>query len=107
MVLGYNWLTQHNLSIEWVETKITFHNPETQKTPEELPNPAPEAIDICLVSFRIRIPLIYIVLSTTYVYATSCHHQSNISATITYKADYAAAPTTHGFKEKQQQPFKV
>ena len=25
-VLGYNWLTQHNPSIDWVETKITFHN---------------------------------------------------------------------------------
>src|SRR5258708_33182885 len=29
VVLGYDWLTQHNPSIDWVETKITFHNPKT------------------------------------------------------------------------------
>src|SRR5258706_6864303 len=49
VVLGYNWLTQHNLSIDWVETKITFHNP---KTPPETPSLALKAMDIRLVSKR-------------------------------------------------------
>src|SRR6266446_10452985 len=43
MVLGYDWLTQHNLSRDWVEMKITFHNP---KTPPEMSSPAPKAMDI-------------------------------------------------------------
>ena len=47
VVLGYDWLTQHNPSIDWVETKITFRNP---KTPPETPSPAPKAMDIQLVS---------------------------------------------------------
>ncbi len=46
VVLGYDWLTQHNLSIDWVETKTTFCNPETQKTPPEAPRLAPRVIDI-------------------------------------------------------------
>src|SRR6266446_2432927 len=49
VVLGYNWLTQHNLSIDWVEMKITFHNP---KTPPETSILAPKAMDIQLVSKR-------------------------------------------------------
>src|SRR5258708_27824716 len=49
VVLGYDWLTQHNPSIDWVETKITFRNP---KTLPETPSPAPKAVDIQLVSKR-------------------------------------------------------
>src|SRR5258708_38310615 len=49
VVLGYDWLTQHNPSIDWVETKITFRNP---KTPPETSSPAPKAVDIRLVSKR-------------------------------------------------------
>ena len=43
VVLGYDWLTQHNLSIDWLEMKITFHNP---KTSLETPSPALKVIDI-------------------------------------------------------------
>ncbi len=46
VVLGYDWLTQHNLSIDWVETKIMFCNPETQKAPPEAPRLAPRVVDI-------------------------------------------------------------
>src|SRR5260370_20612481 len=49
VVLGYDWLTQHNPSIDWVETKITFRNP---KTPPETPSLALKAMDIRLVSKR-------------------------------------------------------
>ena len=52
VVLGYNWLTQHNPSIDWVEMKITFQDPRKGKPPEKPPSPTPEAIDIHLVSER-------------------------------------------------------
>src|SRR5260221_561600 len=52
VVLGYDWLTQNNPSIDWVEMKIMFRNLETWKTLPEVPRPAPRAIDIRLVSKR-------------------------------------------------------
>ena len=47
VVLGYDWLTQHNPSIDWAETKITFCN---QESSVEAPNPTLEVVDIQLVS---------------------------------------------------------
>src|SRR5258707_10628040 len=52
VVLGYDWLTQHNPSIDWVETKITFQDLRKGRTPEKLLSPTPEAMDIHLVSER-------------------------------------------------------
>src|SRR5258705_3178611 len=67
VVLGYNWLTQHNPSIDWVETKITFQDLRKGRTPEKLPSPTPEAIDIHLVSERTMKKLSQETGSTTFL----------------------------------------
>src|SRR5258706_2402381 len=46
LVLGYDWLAQHNPSIDWMETKIMFREPKNPK--EKLASS--EKIDICMVS---------------------------------------------------------
>src|SRR5260221_8947712 len=71
VVLGYDWLTQHNPSIDWVEMKIMFHNPETWKTPPEVPRPAPRVIDIRLVSKRTMDRICQEAGSTTFLLSPS------------------------------------
>src|SRR5258705_9938445 len=46
LILGYDWLAQHNPSIDWMETKITFR--ELKNPKEKLASS--EKIDICMVS---------------------------------------------------------
>src|SRR5258708_14982878 len=46
LVLGYDWLAQHNPSIDWTETKTTFREPKNLK--EKLASS--EKIDIHMVS---------------------------------------------------------
>src|SRR5260221_8749959 len=46
LILGYDWLAQHNPNIDWTETKITFREPKNPKGKLA----SSRKIDICMVS---------------------------------------------------------
>src|SRR5260370_35510840 len=49
VVLGYNWLVQHNLAINWIKTKVIFRKPLVTLKNDK---PAPKKINICWVSAK-------------------------------------------------------
>src|SRR5260370_29823617 len=49
VVLGYDWLVQHNLAIDWIKTKVIFRKPPV--TPKN-DKPAPTKINIFWVSAK-------------------------------------------------------
>ena len=49
VVLGYDWLVQHNPAINWIKTKVIFRKPPV--TPK-INKPAPTKINICQVSAK-------------------------------------------------------
>src|SRR5260370_23385886 len=63
MVLGYNWLLQHNPAIDWIETKVIF------RTPPAIPKhkPPPTSINICKVSAKNFYKLSQEPAATTYI----------------------------------------
>ncbi len=55
VVLGYNWLVQHNLAIDWIKTKVIFRKPPVFlkiNTLEKINKPEPKKINICQVSAK-------------------------------------------------------
>src|SRR5260370_35838632 len=54
MVLGYDWLTQHNPVIDWIKTKVIFRKPPVAPTPviPKVDTTVPPKISICWVSAK-------------------------------------------------------
>jgi len=54
VVLGYDWLTQHNPVIDWIETKVIFRKPPVALTPviPKTDTMVPPKINICWVSAK-------------------------------------------------------
>ena len=57
MVLGYDWLVQHNPAIGWIKTKLIFRKPLVALTVNKLVvptvnKPVPTKINICWVSAK-------------------------------------------------------
>ena len=88
-VLGYDWLTQHNPRINWVETKVMFvlptlEPPITQNSflqkPTIWPAAAPPKIDIWLISGHNLARMSWKKGSTTYITQTDISSDPTLTA---------------------------
>src|SRR5258707_738550 len=77
LVLGYDWLAQHNPNIDWMETKIMFREPKNLKK-----EPASSGkIDICMVSAVTMTKLCKDPGTSTFVISTTNLNLSQATAT--------------------------
>src|SRR5260221_9045886 len=77
LVLGYDWLAQHNPNIDWTETKITFREPKNLKK-----EPASSRkIDIRMVSAITMTKLCKDLGTSTFVISTTDLNPSQATAT--------------------------
>src|SRR5258707_2761507 len=77
LVLGYDWLAQHNPNIDWMETKIMFREPKNLKK-----EPASSGkIDICMVSAVTMTKLCKDLGTSTFVISTTNLNLSQATAT--------------------------
>src|SRR5258708_35184247 len=67
LVLGYDWLAQHNLNINWTETKITFRELKSPKG--KLTSSG--KIDICMVSTQMMVKFCKDLGTPTFVISTA------------------------------------
>src|SRR5260221_2382594 len=77
LVLGYDWLAQHNPNIDWMETKIMFREP---KTPKKEPASGGK-IDICMVSTIMVTKLCKDPGTSTFVISMTDLNPSQVTAT--------------------------
>src|SRR5260221_1960875 len=77
LVLGYDWLAQHNLNIDWTETKIMFREP---KNPKKEPASSGK-IDICMVSTVMMTKLCKDLGTPTFVISMTDLNPSQVIAT--------------------------